>query len=317
MKKLHYEILWILPLVFILFATSCKKDKVEIDLPLPVISNLEIGSGNNGEGIIGRDFHFDMDVIAGDLIESVVIKIEQRDDEVYANDWSFEVVWDEYHGIKNTNVHKHFDIPDEAPEGRYHLIVLVHDQNGTTLEEVREIRLIDASKLPVDPTVGTFMLRRGTEDGTFKTFYDFKKGFTDPTQKHFSKGDHFDGLASVSNVRDDGSMYFLLIKKSLNHKPETVDAIDFSKVIVYDALKHENVEERKSFSNFLLMTEWGERGRPEFIIGAAEDNNTPASNPIGSDKNWENGAYYFGVVYTNTTHNLSVHHYMELEISGF
>jgi len=30
------------------------------------IANIEIGSGNNGQGIIGRYFHLDMDLTAGD-----------------------------------------------------------------------------------------------------------------------------------------------------------------------------------------------------------------------------------------------------------
>ena len=300
-----------------LFFTACSTDDDnEIALNPPTIENVEIG-GNNGTGLIGRDFHFNMDVVAGEAIETVQVKIQQRSDEDYSHEWSYEITWEEYQGMKNATVHKHFDVPEDAAEGHYDFIIIVNDQNGTTLEEVREIELIDPSNLPVDPTMNVFLVRKKVDAGDFESFYQMGEGFTDPVNKSFKIGDNIDGMASISNVRDDGSMYFLLIKKSLGHKPETVDDIDFSKVIVYDALKHENVEGRTSFSNFLLLTEWGERERPEFIIGATEDNNIPAPSPIEGDKAWENGEYYFGVVYTNSTHDLSTHYYIEIEIEGF
>lgn len=301
----------------LLFFNACSTDDDnEIVLNPPTIKNVEIG-GNNETGLIGRDLHFNMDVVAGELIEMVQVKIQQRSDEDYSHEWSHEITWEEYQGVKNANVHKHFDVPEDAAEGHYDFVIIVNDQNGTTLEDVREIELIDPSNLPVDPTMNVFMVRQKVDDGDFETFYEMDEGFTNPANKSFKKGDNLDGLASVSNVRDDGSMYLLLIKKSLGHKPETVEDIDFSKAVVYDVLEHENVEERTSFSNFLLLTEWGGRDRPEFIIGAIEDNNIPAPSPIDGDKAWENGEYYFGVVYTNSTHDLSTHYYIEFEIEGF
>ncbi|MFC3199904.1 DUF4625 domain-containing protein [Parapedobacter deserti] len=295
---------------------SCNKDDDPVPSK-PTIENLEIGSGNNGIGMIGRDFHLNMDIIAGELIETVAVQLRQRSDEEYAHEWSHEITWEEYRGVKNANVHKHFDIPGDAAEGLYDFVIIVNDKNGTTLEEAKEIKLIDPSKLPVDPTMSVFNLRRKVGDGDFERIYSMLEGFVDPTNNTFHKGDHLEGLASVSNLRDNGSLYLLLIKKSMGHKPETVDDIDFSKAIVCDALVHENIKERRSVSNFLLLTEWGERERPEFMIGATEDNNIPAPSPIDGDKAWENGAYYFGVVYTNSTHNLSTHYYVELTINGF
>ena len=54
----------------------------------------------------------------------------------------------------------------------------------------------------------------------------------------------------------------------------------------------------------------------EFTIGAAVDNNVPA-NAIQGDKAWANGDYFFGVVYTNKTHNMSAHYYIPITMSGF
>ena len=43
----------------------------------------------------------------------------------------------------------------------------------------------------------------------------------------------------------------------------------------------------------------------------------PTASAIDKEKAWESGDYYFGVVYTNTTHNLSAHYYIDLKLAGF
>lgn len=93
-----------------------------------------------------------------------------------------------------------------------------------------------------------------------------------------------------------------------------MDDIDFSKVIIYDVFKHENEEKVDAFSNVIFDGQ-GSFTRPatEFVIGAYTDNNTPHASPINGEKKWETGAYYLGIVYTNTTHNLSVYHYIDVD----
>lgn len=276
----------------------------------PTIENVEIGLGNNETGIIGKDFHFDMDVVAGDKIETVQVRIQQRDDEEYAEEWSHEVTWDEYNGVRNANVHKHFDIPEDAPEGTYDYVIIVNDVNGEQLEEVKTIHIYHSENLPVNPQLEMFNISKNYEfflrDGEF---YD----------DHFAKNDTLLAQATIGGVKGDGIMYILLIDKSLNHRPETVDAIDFSKAIVYDVFEHKNEEEVYSFSNaiFDMETFTPVRKRPDFIIGAGNDNNAPEPNPIDGDKAWENGEYYFGVVYQNTTYNQNFFHYIEFGVSGF
>ncbi|SFC25196.1 protein of unknown function [Parapedobacter composti] len=135
-----------------LIVSSCKKDS-PADPAMPTVENVEIGSGNNGIGVVGEDFHFDMDVVAGERIDFIQIRIEQRPDETYAGQWSYEVTWDQYRGARNTNVHKHFDIPEDAPEGTYDFVIVVQDQNGAKLEEKHTIRIYLRENLPVDPTL--------------------------------------------------------------------------------------------------------------------------------------------------------------------
>lgn len=306
-KKLQFSL--ISTLLIILLFVSCNDDDTEPELLKPTIENIEIGSGNNGVGVIGRDFHFDMDVVAGDFINNVQIKIEPQSGEVYEQDWSFEITWDEYKGMKNTNIHKHFVIPEDAVEGIYDFLIIINDQNGTSLEEIYTIKIIDASNLPVDPYL--YLM-----DFYTSNMYQYvNELLQNPEEVVYSEGNVFKSSATIKKVNGDGKMYILFIKKSANHLPRIVDDIDFSKAIVYDFFEHENKEDVFSFSNVLFDGQGGyTRSAPEFSIGASHDNNTPESNPINGEKEWETGEYYLGVVYTNTTHNLSVYHYIEVDI---
>lgn len=120
---------------------SCADDPDPV-LPEPTATGIEIGSNNSREGFIGRDFHFDANVIAGERIADVIIRILQKESETYTAPWQFEIVWTEFNGVRNANIHKHFDIPDDAPEGTYDFYFIVNDQNGTRLEIREDFRII-------------------------------------------------------------------------------------------------------------------------------------------------------------------------------
>ncbi|MDR7131249.1 hypothetical protein J2X69_003610 [Algoriphagus sp. 4150] len=300
-------------LVFLFSAIlfSCQDDDELIPDELVVsIENLEIGSGNNGKGIIGRDFHLDMDIEVSTRIDEVQVLISQRADASYAKEWSFQIAWDEYKGLKNTNVHKHFTIPADAPEGNYDFIIRVHDENGDTYEEEHSIELVSGASLPVNPEVYSLMVNK-VDSGYF---YILNRGFMNQGET-FAKGDMLNSYVDIQNVKDEGTLYVLIIKKSANHLPETIENIDFSKVIVADVKEHKGMEEVSFFTNYLGLPD---NGAPqELEIGAETDNNIPSPNSIGADKAWGNGDYYYGVVYTNTTHNISTHYYLEFEVTGF
>jgi len=307
-----FKDLWFIPMLLTgLFISSCSDDDdVQVIQPKPTIESIEIGSGNNGIGVIGRDFHFDMDVIAGEALGDIQVKIEGKSDQTYDHKWSFEITWDEYQGMKNTNVHKHFDIPEDAPAGHYNFIVIVNDQNGTVLEELKEVELVDAADLPVEPMLYLWMIQTDQGDSHY-----VNELLENPEGVQLSKGEILTSQIFIENVKDDGEVYVLLIKKQANHFPETVGDIDFSKAIVYDVFEHKSEEEVYSFANVIFDGKGGQlRSAPEFTIGASVDNNTPEGNAISGEKTWESGTYYLGVVYTNSTHNISLHHYMELEL---
>ncbi|GGC63585.1 hypothetical protein GCM10011387_16510 [Pedobacter quisquiliarum] len=298
-------------LIFLFTSTfvACKKDKVEAELASPMIENLEIGSGNNGQGVIGRDFHLDMDVTAGNKINTVQVQIKQRSGNTYPKEWSFELTWMEFKGLKNTNVHKHFTIPEDAPIGTYDFIIKIDDENGSSKEEKHNITLVSAESLPVNPEMYSLMLEK--VDKGF--VYILNRGFMLGDDKGYAKNEKLKAFVDVSKVKDQGIMYTLLIKKSAGHLPESVDKIDFSKVIVTDSREHTGLAAIETFTNYVGLPDFSPK---EFSIGASLDNNIPAGR-IDGEKAWANGEYFFGVVYTNKTHNMSAHYYIPLTISGF
>lgn len=72
-----------------IFATSCKKDN-EPEILAPTATNVEIGTANNKQAIRGRDFHLNADVVAGDKIKGVEIKILQKTGQTYTATWKFD-----------------------------------------------------------------------------------------------------------------------------------------------------------------------------------------------------------------------------------
>lgn len=293
--------------------TGCDKEREpEPELTKPTISEVEIGLGNNEIGVIGKDFHFNAEVLAGDKIENVQVKIVPQSDETYEKAWEFEVTWEQYRGAKNATVHKHFDIPEEAAEGKYDFLIIVNDQNGTMLEEKREINIYKAENLPVNPTLSLLTINN---NGTF--FYRNGEFTVDPAK--VSKDDKFSAQATIDGVKGDGQMYLLLINKKLQHRPESIDQIDFEKAIVLDVYEHKDWEEGGSFSNAVFdeNTFTWVRRISQLDIGAANDNNASEANPIDGAKSWESGTYYFGVLYKNTTYNMSYFEYLEFGVDGF
>ncbi len=311
MESTAKRIQLLLVMLFSVYLVSCESDKdIAPVLAEPTIDKVEVGLSNNEIGVIGRDFHLNAEVLAGDKIDLVQVKIQQRPGEAYAKTWSYEVTWEQYKGAKNATVHKHFDIPSDAAEGKYDFLIIVTDENGRRLEAKRAITLYQEANLPVSPQLAHFTVFTNDEDLPFYDSGAFKPG------AKLKRNDKFVSLATISGVKGDGKMYLLLIDKKLNHRPESIEQIDFKKAIVYDVYEHQNMEKPGDFSNnvFDMATYTIVRGWPNLTIGAATDNNTPTPNPISGTKAWETGTYYYGVVYQNTTYNMSFFHYIEVPV---
>jgi hypothetical protein len=128
--------------LFLPFYSACSED-AEPRLPSPMVTNVELGLGDNGFGVIGRDFHFNADVVAGDKLDTVEITIRQKSGETYLDEWFLSFIWNEYRGLKNANIHQHFDIPKDAVQGDYDFVILVKDKNGQETEIVRDFSIYD------------------------------------------------------------------------------------------------------------------------------------------------------------------------------
>lgn len=297
-------------ILFVSAFTACKKDEQEElpELPKPTVEDIEIGLNNNEIGVIGRDFHFNASILAATKIESVKIIIQPRPGETYSKSWKHEISWPEYKDAKNADIHKHFDIPDAA-EGKYDFLIIVNDQNGTTLEVKRNITIYSAANLPADPKLSIFnVFTNGTP------FYRSGQ-FVNPGTS-IKKSDIINSQVSITNVKGDGKMYMLLIDKRMNHRPESMAAIDFNKVIVYDVFEHKGWTETQTFSNIIfdLATFTNIRSWPDLAVGAPSDNNAPAPNLINGQKAWASGNYYFGVIYHNSSYNMTLFNYIECNI---
>jgi len=290
--------------------TACEKDDSDKpDLTIPTISNLEIGLNNNEIGVIGKDFHFNADVLVSGKIADIQVKILQRSGENYAKVWSHEIIWDQYKDAKNATVHKHFYIPTDAAEGKYDFLVLVTDQNGSKLEVKKSLSIYAEANVPVNPVASIFNIFRNDE-----RFY--RNGNFITAGSTLAKGNKFVSQVTISGVKGDGKMYLLLINKKVNHRPESIDKIDFSKVVVYDVYEHKGWANTDHFSNsvFDLSTNTSVRTFPSLAIGGVTDNNLPQANLINGVKAWESGTYYYGVVYQNTTYNMGYFQYIEVPV---
>ncbi|MBU2996325.1 DUF4625 domain-containing protein [Cellulophaga baltica] len=312
-NRLHFIVMptFLLMLLF----TSCSSDEEgdETILMAPTISEVEVGLYDNELGVVGEDFHFNAEFLAGDLLDMVTINIEQRAGETYSSDWSFEMVWDKYQGLKNATMHQHFDIPAEAPKGVYDFVITVTDQNGTFLEEVRNIELIDAEDYPeVNPHLSVFGVDKINDEGVggFNNFYNNGE-YQNPEGSYFAVNESIWSAIQIGSIKGDGIMYGLLIKKSFNHKPESIEEIDFSKAIVTEVVSHYDEEELITLKNNRDTGHWNYG--VALTIGAEEDNLT-TPNPITDAKAWESGTYYYGVVYTNISYSRSVFYYIEFDI---
>jgi len=294
-------------LMLVFFFTACKKDKIEQaekESPKPTLENLELGLGNAGIGVIGEDFHFEGDILAVDKIDRVEVKMLQRSGETYSKSWKNEITWTQYKGKKNSNIHKHFNIPTDAAEGKYDLIVIVYDENGSKLEVKRDFEIYTRANLPVRPIITVLSVQKN-----WLQFYDaHRDGDKYPTER-YKKGDTIQAQVNISFVKGDGKLYVLLIKKTSGYTPKTIEEIDLAKAIVLDVFEHKNEPNIYDFGNFIFDVETFNiiRDIPNLRIGAVTDNNAPNRNSISNDLAWQTGDYNLVVIYKNTTFNKTVY----------
>ncbi len=127
-----------------LFAFSCSEDDVLI--PAPVISDVEVGSGNSKVAYPGSDLHFEAQITAEGIIEKVEVSVHKEG----GSGWEFKQDFsDGLKGQKNGELHKHVDVPADAALGLYHVHITVTDKEGKTTEAESELELKNDPSIPV------------------------------------------------------------------------------------------------------------------------------------------------------------------------
>jgi hypothetical protein len=177
------------------------------------------------------------------------------------------------------------------------------DENGTQLEIKEEITITDPANMPADPLIGRDMLSRNDD------LIYYMGTWVEP-ELIFKKNDLLIAHAQVSQIVGDGILYSVLIKKSLNYHPESIDNLDFKKVIVVSKVEHKDLPAASKIATLQKINDvWGGES---ITIGADKD---AISEATTLDKSWQSGQYNWVILYKNTTHNLSVYKSMPITIS--
>lgn len=315
MKNNYFKLIFLFALSS--FVLSCSNDD-EQQAQKPTIDKIELGLGNNEIGVIGQDFHFNAEITAGDKIKNVEIKIDQISTETYSKVWSHEIIWEQYAGAKNTVVHKHFDIPEDAAEGKYSFLIVVTDENGTKLEDRRTINIYAPENLPLDLKFDFGIDAVDSDFNPIRVMYAQRNIYGSEfykSEEPINENEFLAPIVNVAAIKGDGKMYCLIINKKHNHRPETIASIDFSKAVVADFWEHKNLTKSQSGSNmFNFATNPLTILSSSIKIGAASDKNFPSPSPVLNLKKWESGQYYVGFIYHNTTYNMTLFHYGEITV---
>ncbi|MDD4636293.1 MAG: DUF4625 domain-containing protein [Bacteroidales bacterium] len=128
--------------------SSCDKDEEVISKP--VINGVELGTSNSHIGIIGSDLHVEAEVTAKAKINKIEVLIHQEDND---NAWTFDRIYTEFRGLKNTTFHKHIDIPLTVADETYCFHFIVTDESGQQSSIEIEDLTIQTPSDAVAPTI--------------------------------------------------------------------------------------------------------------------------------------------------------------------
>ena len=284
----------------------------ESDVINPRMENLQLGLGNSKIGVIGEDFHFEGNIIAMKMIDKVVVDFLQKPGEIYIKSWQHRIIWEEYNGLRNANVHKHFNIPSDAVEGNYDLVITIYDKNGSNEVIKNHFEIFSRANLPIRPIVEALNI---TRNGGY--FYNAHTDGKRYPKVAFKIGDTLTAQISFSFVKGDGKLYVLLIKNATNYNPKTVAEVDLGKAVVYDVFEHTGEPNIYRFSNFIYdsNTKRVKKDLPELIIGAHKDNNFPQPKVIDGLKSWQKGDYKLVILYQNYTNKSSAYESIPINIT--
>nr|WP_321452006.1 DUF4625 domain-containing protein [uncultured Carboxylicivirga sp.] len=257
----------VLSLAFLTFFSSCEKD--DEGVAKPTISDLEIGIGNSLIGYIGSDLHIEAEVVAEGYLNTITVEIHAED----GSDNEVEAVYDySDQNLKNTEFHKHVDIPGNFPVGEYHLHLIVTDKEGnsTTVEE--DITLEEL----VDEEAPVITITSAPASG-----------------QAFANGETISISGTITDNISLAGMVVALVYESDNIADTDVSGAADTKVIVM--LHTHDFGDDPDETDFTAS----------IAVGAEYDNNmTPAV--ITGDNAWKKGNYYLLVKSTDAKSNWAI-----------
>lgn len=216
-----------------LLFTSCNKD--DDSAVKPFISNVELGTSNSHIGVIGGDLHIEAEVIAEAKISKIEVLIHQEDNSAA---WTFDSVYTEFAGLKNTTFHKHIDIPLTVTAGTYCFHFIVTDEEGQQTSIEIEDLTIQAPTDAVAPTIT--ISSTPTTNQTFSTGQTIS--ISGSVSDDIALGGIYIGLVRVdqaladANVNDGNTITMLH-----NHDFPTPKSYSFSANIVVGAAMDNNI----------------------------------------------------------------------------
>jgi hypothetical protein len=157
--------------------------------------------------------------------------------------------------------------------------------------------------MPVDPIVDRDIFSRNDDMVYYMNTY-----VEDPLV--FKKGDKFTARAQIKQIQGDGILYTALIRRTLNHFPETVDKLDLTKSIIISKVEHKDLGPASKVNTYKLVN--NAISGDDILIGAEKDG---LGSQITGDRQWQSGQYNLVILYKNTTFNMSTFKSIPITIS--
>lgn len=120
----------------------------------PAVNLLEVGYNNSKTVIPGNSLHIDAELIAEGKIASVRLVIhpegEDHSQQPHDDEWELDTLFTGvYMNVRNTNFHEDIPIPASAGTGKYHLDLILTDQEGYQADAETVIELVAPAAIPL------------------------------------------------------------------------------------------------------------------------------------------------------------------------
>ncbi len=250
MNKLKHIITGTILLTSMILFNACSDDDTN---SVPEVGEIELGTDDSHIGVIGDDLHVEVEVVAEGTIDYINVEIHQEEED--SDDaWEFDSTYTEFNGLKNTEFHKHIDIPSEATAGEYHFHFTVVDLDGqsTTVEEELTIQE------PTDSVAPTITVSSAPTENAI-----------------YSDGETISISGVVTDETALGGLYIGLVREDQNLEDSEVEE---SNTIAL--LHNHDFDDPESYTFSASIT-----------VGASEDNNDEP-NEITGDIAWQSANYY-------------------------